>query len=451
MDPAIFKAYDIRGIHPDQIDAASALAIGRALATFLDEGPVIVGRDMRESGIELREGLLAGLRGEGRDVIDIGRVATPTVYFATADLGGAGGAMITASHNPGAYNGLKLCGREAVPIGIETGLGRIRDLALSLHGLPAPEARGGVREEDVTGRYFDSLLDTFPGVPQLRVVIDCGNGIMGEAIEGLLERLPLEFVRLYFEPDGSFPNHEANPLLLENLADLRAAVRETGADLGIAFDGDGDRAVFVDERADPVPADLMTAFLARFVLERGLLDSAACGRVVYDLRSSRVVPETVREAGGEPVRCRVGHAFMKTRMRANGARFGGELSGHYYFRFPGGYVADDGAAAMMLVLQALGEQGQPLSQVWRPYLRYCQSGEVNSRVDDVDEAIARVRRSFPEGESDELDGLTVSFPDWWFNLRPSNTGPLLRLNVEAASEEEMEEHRDRILAVIRAS
>jgi phosphomannomutase len=280
------------------------------------------------------------------------------------------------------------------------------------------------------------------------VAIDCGNGIAGEAIEGLLARLPLDVTRLYFEPDGSFPNHEANPIVLENLVDLQEAVRSSGADLGVAFDGDGDRAVFVDERAEPVPADLMTALLSSFVLDRGLLGASSTSPIVYDLRSSRVVPETVRAAGGEPVRCRVGHAFMKERMRGNGAPFGGELSGHYYFRFPAGYIADDGAAAMLLLLHLLGQAERPLSELWMPLQRYAQSGEVNRTVADVAETLARVRGVFADGEADELDGLTVAFPDWWFNLRPSNTEPLLRLNVEAGSPEEMAERRDHILGVI---
>ncbi len=450
MNEAIFKAYDVRGLYPEELDSDAGLAIGRALARFLGGGPVVVGRDMRESGLELREALVAGLRGEGAEVIDIGRVATPVVYYATALLEGAGGVMITASHNPGAYTGLKICGREAVPVGIETGLAEIREAALTFEGRGVPEARASLHSESVSGRYFEDLLEAFPARPRLRVAIDCGNGIAGEAIEGLLEQLPLEITRLYFEPDGSFPNHEANPIVLENLEDLRRAVRESGAELGVAFDGDGDRAVFVDERAEPVPADLMTALLARFVLERGLLGVEPGGAIVYDLRSSRVVPETVRAAGGEPLRNRVGHAFIKARMRETGACFGGELSGHYYFRFPAGYVADDGPAAMMLLLQVLAAHDRPLSELWRPLARYSQSGEVNRRVDDTGAAIERVRRAFPDGEQDQLDGLTVSFPDWWFNVRPSNTEPLLRLNVEAPSEAEMIAQRDRILAVIES-
>lgn len=449
MTPSIFKAYDIRGIYPDDLDGSAAQAIGRAVARFLGgNGPVVVGTDMRESGTVLRERLVAGLRSEGADVLDVGRVSTPMVYFATTAAGAAGGVMITASHNPGAYNGMKLCRANAVPIGIETGLAQIRDLAVPLEGAPLGPAQGRVEGLDVQERYYASLLELFPARPRLRVVIDAGNGIAGEAVSGLLDRLPLETTRLYFEPDGRFPNHEADPLKLENLEDLQKAVRAQRADLGIAFDGDGDRAVFVDEAGEPIPADLMTAFMAEGILSRGLLGAKPGSKIVYDLRSSRVVAETVRAHGAEPIRSRVGHAFIKQRMRDEGACFGGELSGHYYFRFPAGYVADDGAAAMMLLLELLAHREGSLSQLLRPYRRYAQSGEINRRVDDVPATLARVRSAFADGRADELDGLSVAYADWWFNLRPSNTEPLLRLNLEAPDAQAMAAHRDRLLAVI---
>ncbi|MFQ5515494.1 MAG: phosphomannomutase/phosphoglucomutase, partial [Myxococcota bacterium] len=412
MNPAIFKAYDIRGLYPDELNADAALPIARAFARFLGQGPVVLGRDMRDSGGPLREALIQGLGAEGVEVIDIGRVATPLVYFATARLRAAGGVMITASHNPGAYNGLKLCGEAALPIGIETGLLEIRRIAEELEGSATPAARAEPCEQDVRATYYESLLAMFPARPRLRVVIDAGNGIAGEAVEGLLEHLPLNVTRLYFEPDGRFPNHEADPLKPENLEDLRREVERGGADLGVAFDGDGDRAVFVDEKAEPVPADLMTALLSRTVLEHHLLGAGSGARIVYDLRSSRVVAETVREAGAVPLRSRVGHAFMKQRMREEEACFGGELSGHYYFRFPAGYVADDGTAAMMLLLQAMELGGQPLSELWRPFRRYAQSGEVNRRVADVRSTLERVRHAFPEARADELDGVAHGRGGW---------------------------------------
>lgn len=449
MDETIFKAYDIRGIYPDELDGSAGLAIGRATARFLGGGAIVVGRDMRESGLVLREQLVAGLRAEGADVVDIGRVATPMLYFATTVLGASGGVMITASHNPGAYNGFKVCGREALPVGIESGLREIRALARDLHGVKPEALRGGERTEDIRERYYESLLDLFPARPRLKIAIDAGNGIAGEAISGLLDRLPIDVIPLYFEPDGSFPNHEADPLKPENMEDLCRAVVAEGADLGVAFDGDGDRVFFADEQGKRVPADLMTALLSRTVLRHGLLGATSGSRIVYDLRSSHVVPEQVREGGGEPIRSRVGHAFMKARLREKEGCFGGELSGHCYFRFPAGYVADDAAAAMMLLLQTIELEARPLSDLWRPLRRYWQSGEVNGRVADVAETLERVRSRFSAGEIDELDGLTIAFPDWWFNLRPSNTEPLLRLNVEAPTEAEMVAHRDGILAVIQ--
>jgi phosphomannomutase len=449
VHPTIFKAYDVRGLVPEELDAEGALAIGRAFARTRGGGArVVVGRDMRESGIELAAAFVRGLRAEGVDVIDVGRVSTPIVYFATSALGAAGGAMVTASHNPGAYNGIKLCGEQARPIGIESGLAEVRDLALDLHGRSCGAPRGSERRMDVRERYAESLLALFPARPRLRVAVDCGNGIAGEANEALLAALPLEVERLYFEPDGSFPNHEADPLKLENLRDLREAVRRSVAQLGIAFDGDGDRAVFIDERAEPVPADLMTALLATAAFEHGLLGASTGARVVYDLRSSRAVPRAIERAGGVPVRCRVGHAFMKARMREQGACFGGELSGHYYFRFPAGYVADDGAAAALMVLQAMEAGARPLSELWQRFRSHAQSGEINRRVSDVGATLERVRQAFPDGKADRLDGLTIEHDDWWFNLRPSNTEPLLRLNLEASTRAEMERRRDQLLELI---
>jgi phosphomannomutase len=448
MRSEIFRAYDIRGTVPEQIDEGAARAIGVGIARLLGRGPLVVGRDMRESGVALCAALIEGLLAEGLDVVDVGRVATPMVYFATAALDAAGGVMVTASHNPSGYNGFKVCREEAIPVGGESGLARVRAVAEEVLGRPAGAPRAKVREESIHERYYRSLLESFAPAARLSVVIDAGNGIAGEAIDGLLGRLPIEVERLYFEPDGSFPHHEADPLVRENLRDLQRTVLRSGADLGVAFDGDGDRAVFVDETGEPVPADLATALCAEAILGRPLLGARPGDAFVYDLRSSHVVPETIEALGAVPVRSRVGHAFMKHRMRETGARFGGELSGHYYFRFPAGYVADDGAAAMLLMLQVLDGARAPLSELWRPLRRYARSGEVNRRVTDVAAALERVRAAYADGDADELDGLTVEYADWWFNLRPSNTEPLVRLNVEAASEAQMARRRDEILALI---
>ncbi len=452
MRPEIFKAYDVRGLVPEELDAGGAEAIGRAIARYLgSQGSVIVGRDMRESGVALRAALVAGLRSEGMAVIDIGRVATPMLYFATTLTAAAGGVMVTASHNPADYNGLKVCAASACPVGLESGLNEIRDLAFALESEEPGPPRADESKRDVSQPYFDSLLALFPACPPVHLVVDAGNGIAGEAVSGLLERLPLRTTRLYFEPDGTFPNHEADPLKPENLRDLQRAVLDGGADLGLAFDGDGDRAVFVDELGEPIAADLMTAFLADVVLERGLLGSAAGATLVHDLRSSRVVAETIRARGAEPVRSRVGHAFMKQSMRDSGACFGGELSGHYYFRFPAGYVADDATAALLLLLQAIELRGLPLSRLWQPYRSYVQSGEINRTVADVKTTLSRVRDAYPDAEVDELDGLTLTFADWWFNLRPSNTEPLLRLNLEAPTRPEMVARREQVLRLIDAT
>jgi phosphomannomutase len=448
VDSSIFKAYDVRGLVPSQLDEPAAAAIGRAFAQYLGGGPVVVGRDMRASGVPLGEAFSAGLRAEGAAVVDVGRISTPMLYHATTVLAARGGAMITASHNPGAYNGFKLCALAAVPIGIESGLAHIRDRAFAVHGQPLPAPTAPETARDLREEYLESLLSLFPDRPRLKVVIDAGNGIAGEALNGLLERLPLEITRLYFEPDGSFPNHEADPLKPENVRDLQREVKAQGADLGVAFDGDGDRVFFIDEQGERIPADLMTALLGRLVLEHRLLGAGPGSSVLYDLRSSRIVPETILECGGRPVRGRVGHAYMKASMRETGARFGGELSGHYYFPFPAGYVADDGGAAFMLLLGALERGGRPLSELWAPFRKYCQSGEVNARVSDVAATLATVRAAHPEGAADELDGLTISFPDWWFNLRPSNTEPLLRLNVEAPDEPSLAKRRDHILSLV---
>jgi phosphomannomutase len=442
---SIFKAYDVRGLVPEQLGPEDARRIGRAAARFLGGAPLAVGRDARTHSPALRDALVTGLTEAGADVVDLGLVATPMLYFAVDRLKLGGGVMVTASHNPAAYNGFKLCGPHAVPIGEAGGLREVERLA----GEPAaPVARAGtVRTVDVRAEYVEHLLAVGGGRPALYAVLDCGNGMAGVGLEPLLERLPLRTERLYFEPDGRFPNHPADPLEEENLEDVRREVRRTGADFGAAFDGDGDRAIFVDERAEVVPSDLVTALLARSQLRRH-----PGGVVLYDLRSSRAVAEEIRAAGGVPEMCRVGHSFVKAQMRESGAVFAGELSGHFYFRFSDTLVADDGSAALMAMLDVLAREGRPLSELIAPLRRYAASGEISRRVADPKALLAAIEAEHRDAARiSRLDGLLVEYPDWWFNLRPSNTEPLLRLNLEAREPARMTRERDRLVARMEAA
>jgi phosphomannomutase len=441
----IFKAYDVRGVVPDELDAAVAYRVGRAAARFLGEGPLVVGRDARLSSPELFRELLRGIGEEGFDAIDLGLVSTPMLYFAVDHLGARGGVMITASHNPSQYNGFKICREHAIPIGETTGLKEIEEIAGRLAGGDGPVSRrGSVRGVDVREPYVDHVLAIGGGCPALRVAIDCGNGMAAVGLEPLLERLDLRVERLYFEPDGTFPNHEADPLKPENLRDVRKAVSRVGADFGVAFDGDADRAVFVDDAGEPVPSDLMTGLLARYRLRK-----QGGGCVLYDLRSSRATAEEIEAAGGRAEMCRVGHSFVKAQMRDVGAIFAGELSGHFYFRFSPTLVADDGIAAFVALLDVLAGEGQPLSRLVAPLRRYASSGEINRRVEDTDALLAAIESEHADAdEISHLDGLLVRYKDWWFNLRPSNTEPVLRLNLEADTPALMEEKRDALLARI---
>ncbi len=440
---AIFKAYDIRGIVPDQLNAEIAYRIGRGAGSFLGSaGPTAVGRDARSHSCELSEALIRGLNDEGVDVIELGLISTPMMYFAVDNLGAAGGIMVTASHNPGEYNGFKICRENAIPIGEASGLKDIERLSEE-RGDKKPAARGGrIEQADVVSGYVDHVLAVGGDCPKLKVAIDCGNGMSGVALEPLLERLPLEVERLYFEPDGSFPNHEADPLKVENLVDVAEAVRRSGADFGVAFDGDGDRAVFVDEKGAPIASDLMTGIMARHQLK-----ASPGGLVLYDLRSSRAVAEEIEKAGGVAEMCRVGHSFVKAQMRESGAIFAGELSGHIYFRFSPTLIADDGTAAFVALLAVLAAERKPLSEIVDPLRRYHASGEINRKVSDKQGLMDAIQSEHSgANEISNLDGLLVRYSDWWFNLRPSNTEPVLRLNLEAGSEARMCEERDKLLA-----
>jgi len=441
---SIFKAYDIRGIVPEELDARQAGRIGGAAARFLGASALAVGRDARSHSPELAGALAEGLRDQGVEVVDLGLCSTPMLYFGVEHLGLGGGIMVTASHNPARYNGFKVCREHAIPVGGDTGLKEIERLA---SGSLAPRpARGASRRADVREAYVDHLLAVGEGRPRLRVAVDCGNGMAAVGLEPLLERLPLEVERLFFEPDGTFPNHEADPLKVENLRDLIQAVQGGGADFGVAFDGDADRAIFVDEHGRPVPSDLVTALLAGPRLQRH-----PGGRVLYDLRSSRATAEAIEAAGGVPEMCRVGHSFFKARMRETGGIFGGELSGHFYFRFSPTLVADDGLAAFVAMLDVLDAEGKPLSELIAPLRRYHASGEISRRVADAAGLMAAIEAEHPDAEISHLDGLLVCYPDWWFNLRPSNTEPVLRLNLEAQTQDAMERRRDALVARMEAA
>jgi len=443
---SIFKAYDIRGVVPSQLDADAAYRIGRGIARYIGAPSLAVGRDARPSSPELFEALVRGVTDEGTDVVDLGLVCTPMLYFAVDHLGSGGGIMLTASHNPAQYNGFKVCREHAIPIGEASGLKEIERLSQTVAAAAAAELRGGVRRVDVRADYVDHVLAVGGGRPRFTVAIDCGNGMASVGLEPLLAELDLEVERLYFEPDGSFPNHEADPLKLENLRDVCEAVKRSGADFGVAFDGDADRAVFVDEAGEPIPSDLVTVLLARRALRRH-----PGGTVLYDLRSSRVTAEEIKAAGGVPQMCRVGHSFVKAQMREVGAVFAGELSGHFYFRFSPTLVADDGIAAFMALLEVLATEGQPLSKLVAPLRRYSPSGEINRRVENIPGILSAIEAEHAgAAEISHLDGLLVRYPDWWFNLRPSNTEPVLRLNLEADSEARMVELRDSLLARIEA-
>ena len=442
---AIFKAYDIRGIYPDQLNEDAAERIGRAFAGWVKAERILIGRDCRLSSPSLCDAFVDGVTRSGVGIVDIGLSTTDMVYFASGRLS-LPGTMFTASHNPAQYNGIKLCRPGAAPVGEESGLKEIRSLAeAGGNGSPAVSP-GTVEQRDMVEEYLEHLL-TFADVERLSpltVAADAANGMAGLVVPALFERLPLKLVPLYMELDGTFPNHPADPIEPENQRDLQAAVREAGADLGLAFDGDADRVFLVDEDAEGVSGSLVTALVAK-----GMLERYPGATILHNLICSWVVPETIRQYGGVPVRTRVGHSFIKQIMAETGAVFGGEHSGHYYFRDH--YNADSGLVATMVVLDQMSKAGQPLSELLKPFRRYSASGEINSAVRDQTAAMEAVAAAYRDGRVDRLDGLTVQFDDWWFNLRPSNTEPLLRLNAEARAPELLEEKTAEVLDLVRAS
>jgi phosphomannomutase len=456
IDPSIFKAYDIRGLYGEQIDGDTALAVGRAFARVLSELSgkptselrVGLGRDMRLTAPELAERYREGLLSEGADVLDAGQVGTEMLYFLVGSRGLDGGLMCTASHNPKAYTGAKLVREGAIALSGDAGIQDIRRaIEAGLDGGDAPTPRGTAEEVDVYEEFQAAALKMIDpdAIRPLKVVVDGGNGMAGPMVGPLLERLGLDVIETYWTPDGNFPDHEPNPLLPENRKFIIEKVRETGADLGIAWDGDADRCFFIDDTGEFVDGDFLTALLSE-----SLLRKRPGSAILYDVRASWAVPDTVRRCGGEPFVNRVGHAFFKTRMREEGSLFGGEVSGHYYFR--DFYCADSGTIPALLILEQLSLGGQSLSELLRPYReRYFISGEINTEVSDQQAKMDEIKERYGDAKQSFLDGISVDYEDWHFNVRPSNTEPLLRLCLESLrSREHMESKRDEVLGLIRS-
>ena len=458
LDPRVFKAYDVRGLYGAELDEDGAYRIGRAYVEHFEPRSIAVGRDMRLSSPRMAAAVREGAADAGADVVDIGLVGTEMVYFAVDSLELDGGICVTASHNPKDYTGMKIVRRGALPVGGDSGLTDIRDRALSLqnaekgqppgHGSGGRVSRGRVTEADVWPGFVDKVLSFIDpaSIKPLRVVIDAANGMAGATLPPVLERIPqLDVVRCHFEPDGTFPNHEPNPLLPENREFIVHTTREERADLGVAYDGDADRCFFVDDTGEFVPGDFVTALLAKAVLRK-----EPGAKVIYDVRASWAVARTIEEAGGVPLMNRVGHAFIKHRMRKEGAAFAGEVSAHYYFRDFS--QADSGVVPFLLMLELLSGE-EKLSELLAPYReRYFLTGEINTPVADVPLKLQELKERYAAkgGRISHLDGLSVEFDDWRFNVRPSNTEPLLRLNLEALSHDAMQDRRDEVLELIRA-
>jgi phosphomannomutase len=443
----IFKAYDIRGTVPDQLNSELARSIGAAFAGFARSPMVVVARDMRPSGVDLSRAFAEGVTAAGVDVVDIGLASTDELYFASGTFD-APGAMFTASHNPARYNGIKLCLAGARPVGEDTGLVEIKAAVAAGTAPPPADRPGQASTRDILedfATHVRSFVDAGVLRP-LKVVADTANGMGGLVVPRVFAGLPFDLELLYPELDGTFPNHPADPIQAANLVDLQAKVLETGADIGLAFDGDADRCFLVDDKAQPVSGSTTTAIVASAMLEKH-----PGATILYNLICSKSVPEIIKEKGGIPIRTRVGHSFIKSVMEETGAVFGGEHSAHYYFK--DNYRADSGSIASLVVLELLSRANQPLSEVRKPFERYADSGEINIEVADPHAVIERVAAAFaadhPEATQDRTDGLTVDLGDWWFNLRPSNTEPLLRLNLEAATPAECDRHTSEVLAIVK--
>jgi phosphomannomutase len=445
LDPKVFKAYDVRGLYREELDEEGAYAIGRAYVEHFEPRRIAIGRDMRTMSPAMAAATIEGAADGGADVLDVGMVGTEMLYHAVGALGLDGGIAVTASHNPKEYTGMKIVRRGALPVGGESGLLDVRDRALK--GFGPVQRRGEVSEEDIWPGFVQKVLSLVDvaAIEPLRVVIDAANGMGGVMLEPVLEHLPIEAIRFFFEPDGTFPNHEPNPLLPENREFIVRMTTEKEADLGVAYDGDADRCFFVDDTGEFIPGDFVTALLAEAVLA-----NEPGAKIIYDVRASWAVPETIERAGGIPIVNRVGHAYIKHRMRKEDAAFAGEVSAHYYFR--DFFQADSGVVPFLLMLEIVSRKGQKLSEILRPYReRYFLTGEINTPVSDVALKLQELKERFgPRGRVSHLDGLSVEGDDWHMNVRPSNTEPLLRLNLEARSRELLERKRDEVLALIRS-
>lgn len=445
INPKIFGAYDVRGIYPDTLDEDVAYRIGRAFVRHLGASSVAVGRDMRVSSPALASAVMRGITDQGADAIDLGLTTTDELYFAVGMFNYPAGIMVTASHNPKQYNGLKWCREHAIAISSESGGNEIRDLALA-GNLPEPARKGQVIARDVTEDYVRHVLSFIDvaKVHPLKIAVDAGNGMAGMIVPKVFEHLPCELIPLYFELDGTFPNHPASPLELENTEHLRALVPERRCDMGVAFDGDADRMFLVDEKGTLLGGDMVTALVAQ-----NLLGKHPGATILYNLINSRSVPELIERDGGHAVRTRVGHSFIKTQMRQENAIFGGEHSGHFYFR--DNWYADSGLIAFLVVLELISESGKTVSELVAAVDHRFRSGEINTEVADQQGRMKAIEAHYTAlgGQVDFLDGITVSFPTWWFNVRPSNTEPLLRLNLEADTPDEMAQRRDEVLQLIR--
>lgn len=445
FDTSIFKSYDVRGIYPTQLTDAVAHEVGRSFAALISGKTVAVGRDMRPSGKRLFDAFAAGANEAGADVVDIGMVSTDALYFAVGKYGYGGGVMITASHNPANYNGMKFTRESAIALSLDTGLSTIRDQIASGTLPPVVSQAGSITSRDILDDFAAHCLSFIDvnKIKPFKIAIDAGNGMAGETVPHVFKHLPCEVIPLYFELDGNFPNHPASPIEPENMRDLQAAVLQYHCDLGVAFDGDADRMFIVDEKADLIGGDMVTALVGLNSLKH-----YPGATILYNLICSRSVPEVISKAGGVPLRSQVGHSLIKATMREHNVVFGGEHSGHFYFR--DNWFADSGMIALMQCLELFGEANKPVSQIVAPIDTRFRSGEINSTVRDIPGKLQELEDRYRDAQIDHLDGVTIQYPHWWMNVRPSNTEPLLRLNVEGDSKELMEKHRDEALALIRA-